>query len=57
MMKMESDSEEISAKKQHWGILQNEVYSSKYICVCVCWVQAKFGVTLSKVTLTSLNIF
>lgn len=36
MMKMESDSEEISAKKQHWGILQNEVYSSKYICVCVC---------------------
>ena len=35
-MKMESDSEEISAKKQHWGILQNEVYSSKYIYVCVC---------------------
>ena len=36
MMKMESDSEEISAKKQHWGILQNEVYSSKYMCVSVC---------------------
>lgn len=50
MMKMESDSEEISAKKQHWEILQNEAYSSKYICVCVGF-KLYLVLTLSNVTL------